>query len=434
MAARGAPSPTGQVASRGAPSPLLGVVFQRRGGELARVDRRTLRALPGRRIAVGSGGCVPRSGGQACFGVPPWTLSQDGSRLALGRNESLGVRSLRLVDVARMRVTEDLRLSGGPVGLLAWLAPRRLLAVQEVCCAERQRLLAVDLRTGRVVLRRDLRGSVVGVARSPRRLVMLIAPAKAIGPARLAVADRLGAVRVLRLGRVLAGTRLLGRSGHRTAQRLPGLAVDTPGRRAFVVEPGRVAEVDLGSLAVSYHELAQAAGRPERAVDAKTGNSRTRVARWLGDDRLAVTGADEQSFTDARGREQHRIRPAGLSLVDKRSWSVRVVDAGASELVVAGDLLLATGVSSDSATGERRGMGLAAYGLDGDRRFGLFAGREAWVQTVHAGRAYVVVSRPNGRPEPTRVLELATGRVTGRRHGPLPWLVRDGASSWWESP
>jgi hypothetical protein len=208
-----------------------------------------------------------------------------------------------------------------------------------------------------------------------------------------------------------------------------------------VVEPGRVAEIDLGTLAVSYHELAQPAalaprprGRHERAVRAKAANARTRLARWLGDGLLAVAGADEEAFTDARGREQVRIRPAGLSLVDTRSWTVRAVDRGASDFLVAGDLLLATGASWDAATGERRGIGLAAYGFDGGRRFGLFAGKEAWVAEVYDGRAYVGITRSDGRPGPLRVVDLGAGRAVGRRQAPLPWLVLDGASSWWESP
>jgi hypothetical protein len=425
----------GAVAARQASSALLGVVLQPPEAELTRVDPRTLRPLPGRRIAVGSGGCAPRAGGEACFGVPPWSHSPDGSRLALGRNGDRGVRSLRVVDVERRRVTADLPLEGGPLGLLAWLAPRRVLAVQEVCCAERQRLLAVDVRSGRVAARRALRGSVVAVARTSRRLVLLIAPAEAIGPARLAVADRHGAVRVRRLGPVRAGTKFLGRRPfHRVEQRLPGLTVDAAGRRAFVVEPGLVAEVDLGSLAVSYHEPAQAARLGVPAADAKAGNSRTRFARWLGGGLLAVSGADEEAYTDARDRPQTRIRPAGLQLVDTRSWGVRTIDPGASQVLVAGDLLLATGARFDSGAPRRRAIGLRAYGFDGDRRFGLFPGKEASVHAVHAGRAYVVISRPDGRQEPARVVDLAGGRVTGTRPGPLPWLVTDAASSWWEGP
>jgi hypothetical protein len=421
-------------ATAAARGPLLGFVLERGAlarfdferGALARIDPRTLRPLPGRRIEAGSGGCVPRSGGQACFALPAWTRSPGGSRLAVARNGRRAVLSLRLVDVKRLRVTSDLRLDGGPVGLLAWLAPRRLLAVQEVCCAERQRLVAVDASTGRVLAKRALRGTVLRVARTDGALVLLVAPAKAIGPARLVVADRRGAMRVVRLGRVRAGSRLVNRSTFRTRRRLPGLALDEAGRRAFVVEPGRVAEVDLDRLAVSHHELVQPAAparRPSRAVHAKAADGRTRFALWLGGGLLAVSGADEE--------DRAEVRPAGLSLVDTRTWTARTIEAGATDFVVAGDLLLATG-AGDPATGG--GIGLAAYGFDGRERFRLFAGSDAWIQEVHRGRAYAGITRPDGRQAPMRVVDLERGRVAGRRHLPLPWLVLDTPASWWESP
>jgi hypothetical protein len=428
-AAASAPSPrTDAVAITASRAPLLALVPEL--GALARIDPRSLRPLPGRRIDAGSGGCVPRSGGQACFMVPPWTRSPDGSRLAVARNRRRTIHSLRLVDVKRLRVNADLRLAGGPVGLLAWLAPRRLLAVQEVCCAGRQRLLAVDASSGKVVVRRGLRGAVLRVARTAKALLLLVAPANAIGPARLVVADPGGAVRAVRLGRVRGGSRLVDRSSFRTRQRLPGLAVDAAGRRAFVVEHGRVAEIDLDSLTVTHHDLVQPASaarrprhRPERAVHAKAADGRTRFAHWLGGGLLAVAGADE---------ERDGIRPAGLSLVDTRAWTARTIERGASDFVVAGDLLLATGTGDPSTGG--RGIGLAAYGLDGRERFRLFAGSEAGVHEVYGGRAYVGITRPDGRRAPLRVVDLESGRVVGRRHLPLPWLVLDAAASWWETP
>lgn len=399
--------------------PLVGFVVER--GALARVDPHTLRPLPGRRLEVGLGGCVPRSAGQACFAIPPWTRSPDGSRLAVARNGRRAVRSLRLVDMRRLRVASDLRLAGGPVGLLAWLAPRRMLAVQEVCCGGRQRLVAVDPASGRVLASRPLRGAVVRVARTARALLLLVAPAEALGPARLLVAGRRGTVKAVRLERVRAGSRLVNRAGHRIRQRLPGLAVDEAGRRAFVVEPGLVAEVDLDRLSVSHHDLADQP--PAQAVHSKGADGRTRIAHWLGGGVLAVSGADE-----GRGR----VRPAGLSLVDTRSWTARTIDRDATDVVAAGDVLLAVGAGRPS-TG-RSAIGLAAYALDGVERFRLLAGREAWVQEVYGGRAYVGVTRADGRQEALRVVELASGRVVGRHHGPLPWLVLDTPASWWESP
>jgi hypothetical protein len=144
-----------------------------------------------------------------------------------------------------------------------------------------------------------------------------------------------------------------------------------------------------------------------------------------------VSGADEESFKDARGRNQIRIRPAGLTLVDTRRWTARTVDPGATEFRVVRGLLLATGFSWDSATGEEHGIGLAAYGTDGEKRFQLFDGRQAWIEQVYDGRAYVRALQPDGRA-PLRIVDLVAGRSVGERAGPLPWLLLDDASSWWD--
>lgn len=378
---------------------LLGI----QDGKLVRVDSETLRPLPGASILVGSGGCAPRLGGRACWTNAPWTVSPDRARLAVARNDA---SSLRLVDVRRTRVVADVRLDGGAVGALAWLSPGRLLAVQETNW-ERQRLVAVDLARRKVAVRRALGGSVVQLTRTPRELVMLLAPAQAISPARIAVADPRGTVRFVRLGKIAAGSKVLGTgSNHRVDSRVPGLAVDPQGRRAFVLSQSLAAEVDLGTLAVSYHPL----GPPRSLLArAKQTNGYARTARWLGGDRLAVSGADS---------DESAARPAGLLLVDTRTWSVRTIEPRAFGFRVADNLLLWTG------------DGLAAYGLDGEQRFHLFDGSVTWVAQVHGGRAYVGISGQDGV---LRIVDLADGRVVGERRAPLPWLVQGIASGWWES-
>jgi hypothetical protein len=326
------------------------------------------------------------------------------------------------------------------VGQLAWLLPERVLAVQEICCEERQRLVAVDLDERRVATRRPLGGSVQRVARTPRELVLLVAPAKDIGHARLAVADGNGAVRFARLERMRAGVKLLPGPGHRVEQSIPGLAVDPKSRRAFVVGPDLVAEVDLRNLAVTYHQPTPKASALSRLLEwidppayAKAVNGSTRSARWLGGGLVAVTGTDEDLVEGQRGDEQVRMRAAGLRLVDTRDWSVRTIDPGAAEVHVVGDLLLATGSSFDPATGKGESIGLVAYGFDGGRRFGLFDDREVWVRQVYAGRAYLDVPLMRSPWSALRVVDLDAGRATRRRPaGPLPWLLLDAMSGRWD--
>jgi hypothetical protein len=408
------PSPAPVAAFVEAGSPPLAISDRR----LVQVDPLTL-APEGRRIDAGSGGCASRGGGEACWSIPPWSFSPGASRLVLARNGRFALRSLRFVEVRGLRVAGDMRLPGGPVGALAWFAGGRLLALQEVCCSERQRLLAVDVAQRRVTVRRALPGSVLAVQQTPQELVLLLYRSQALGPARLAVADSRGHVRVVRLDRVVAGLPSGVGSGLPRRLSVPGLAVDPGRRRAFVVTPGLVTEVDLRSLAVSYHRLGHTSllGRLhawiEPEAQAKEGSGPTRSARWLRGGLLAVTGADEQG---------PRSKPAGLMLVDTRSWRSKTIDESATELAVAGDLLLVTG---------GRTSGLTAYGIDGHRRFRALDGRQAWVEQIYRGRAYVGSFRPNGTQAPFRVVDLATGRTIREQALPLPWLLLDASSGWW---
>ena len=408
--------------------------------ELLRLDPRTLRPRPGRRVPLGSEGCAPRDGGSICWNVPPWSFSPDRSRLAVARHETGVVRALRVVDVARMRAAMDIPIKpSGAIGLLAWPQSDRLLAVQEVCCDERQQVLVIDAGERAVTARRPLRGTVEGVGRTPRELVLLVAPAKRIGPARLAVVDDRGDVRFAALDRIRAGSRLLPGDDFLIRRRRPGLALDPRGRRAYVVDPDIVASVDLATLTVSYHVPSEQRSLAARIRDwldpaayAKGVNGPTRSARWLDDGRLAVTGVDEELGRGARGEERQRTRPAGLRLIDTREWTYRVIDAGVTAVRVAGRLLLATGQSADLAPGAARTTGLTAYEMDGSRRFTLFAGREAWVEQVAGRRAFVQagVGTIGTAPAP-RVVDLRSGRVS-RRPTVLPTLLLEPARSWWD--
>ena len=325
-----------------------------------------------------------------------------------------------------MRVTANVRVDGGAIGALAWLMPGRVLAVQEQP-GERQRLLAVDLVKQRVAARQALGGSVQRLARTPDELVMLLAPARAIGPARIAVADRRGGVRFVRLARILAGSKLLGTgSDHRVEVQLPGLAVDSDRRLAFVVAESLIAEVDLRSLAVSYHTLDRQASFLSRlrnwlepSAAAKQFSGHVRDVHWLGGNLLAFSGTDT---------DQSRTRPAGLRVADTGGWSVRMIDGVTTGFEVAGDVLLAIGGSWDAEKERTVGIGLAAYGFDGGKRFQLFDGQQAWLAQVYGGRAYVGTSGQ----ETLRIVDLATGTVVATRQQPLPWLLLGDGAGWWD--
>ena len=441
LAGQGPGSPPAGVLAGGLPIPRLFGIESGRRAELARVDPRTLRPRAASRVGLGSEGCAPRSGGQACFNIPPWSFSPDRSTLAVARHETGVVRGLRLVDLARMRTLTDIPISpSGAIGLVAWPQRDRLLAVQEVCCDAQQQLLVVDAERRAIAARRPLGGTVQGVGRTPKELVLLVAPAKRIGPARLAVIDRRGDARFASLGRVLAGEQALPGPDYDFRRHRPGLAVDPQGRRAFVVGDGLVATVDLATLAVSYHtptERRSLATRLREWLDpaayAKGQTGPTRSARWLGEGRLAVTGVDDQLVARARGDRLQRSRPAGLRLVDTRDWTYRTVDRGATAVRTAGQLLLSTGQSADLAPGADKSTGVTAYDLDGKRRFAVLEGRDAWVEQIVGRRAFVDAGVPprDGEP-PLRIVDLGTGRISGERATRPPTLLLDPAWSWWD--
>jgi hypothetical protein len=387
---------------------LLGFADQK----LVGVDSETLRPVSGRWVAIGSGGCAPRSGGTACWSSAPWTVSPDGSMLVVAQNDS---SALLVVDARRLRGIRRLPVTRS-VGALAWLTRGRLLAIEEIA-GERQGLVVLDPSSGRIIARRPLGGSIAGVGRTPNELVLLLGPPRTIGTARLVVADRRGAVRWVQLNRILVGSKLLGTgSQHRVDARNPGFAVDPARRRAFVVDTTLVAEVDLRTLEVAYHSLERPRSLLRRLHDwlepvaaAKQGNGYHRIARWLGGDLLAVSGADT---------EQGKVRPAGLLLVDTSDWGSRKIDADTTSFTLAGDLMLARGDRT----------GIIAFELDGSERFGLFSGENAWATQVYGGRAYVGVAGQDH----FQIVDLADGRVVGIRQESLPSLLQGVGSGWWE--
>jgi hypothetical protein len=168
-----------------------------------------------------------------------------------------------------------------------------------------------------------------------------------------------------------------------------------------------VAAVDLSTLRVSYRELGRTPAAREKAT---TGYLRT--ARWLGGGLLAVSGSD-----DAR-----ESRPAGLQLVDTRSWTTRVIEPDATSFVVAGELLL--------VPGSRERGGIGAFGFDGFERYRVLAGVQAWIAQLHGRIAYLGSPRANGG-RMLRMLDIASGRIIGEREV-VAWLVGRPASGWWD--
>lgn len=381
-----------------------------RAGQLVRIDPHSLKP---------TGAPVPLRR-YVSFG---WSFSPDRASLVLG-----GFRPvLRFVDAVSLRRLGDLELGGkGTVVATAWPTPRRVLAAVQQRPGT-LRLVVVDPVARRVLVSRPLapKSEVVDAASSSRGLALLLAPPASVGPARLVVAGADGTVTSLRFDAIDAGTRMKQvPSGSAPAELrwLPGLAVDPNGRRAFVVGGGApVAEVDLESMQVAYHRLAEPVslfGRlrewlepPAFAKGASEGPVRT--VHWLGDGLLAVSG------WDARGTENPVA--AGLKLIDTRAWSVRTLDEDAGQITIAGRILLAHGF--------RFAAGLTAYDREGRRLWHAFG--RATIANVEASGNRVYVYR-YFRRAPGRVilLDLRTGERLRTVEQSWFQLVRPDTPSW----
>jgi hypothetical protein len=326
--------------------------------ELARLDPRTLRPLP-------EGGRLKLAGSWPLLAVAP-----DRSTAVLG-SEAGDLTVVDLVHLRRLGAVQT-DLSGAIFFGWGWVGRSHLLLIDSAQQAATE-VLAVDVRTRRVVGRQQVEGVVQGYARLPGGLALLVTPADAIGRARLVVSDASAGLRAVTLTEVNAGFKQFddtSGSGPRMEQALPGIATDSTGRRVYVVPgDGPVAEVDLTGLEVTYHRLGHSGSLWQRLArwwappaEAKIISSPSRNALWLGDGQLAVTGYDGS----AKGH--HREIPSGLQLIDTRTWTVRQVDRHSSSAVLAAGRLLAFGTAFGTGPdGANRGFGLTLYG-PGDRQ------------------------------------------------------------------
>jgi hypothetical protein len=351
--------------------PLYGI-----GGpppRLVRVDPRTLRPLPGRRLRLDGHSFA-------------WSFAPDRSRLALGTDTPRA--EVRVFDLRRMRVLGDVKVAArGAVFATRWAGSRRLLAavITPGCCGLGDTVVAgVDATRLRVVWRRTLGGSLQAGERFRRSLVLVLGRrGRRLGPSRLAIVAPDGRVRSVVLREIRSG---LGGSLTSDPERSvtdvwdPGLAVDPAGARAFVVQAGApVAEVDLRTLHVRYHTLSEPVsllGRLhdwlEPKAEAKADEGPTRRAVWLGNGLLAVTGFDGHAGVDPRGGQAEWETPAGLKLIETRHWSVRTLDARATDAALVSGVLFGWSLTWDSRTDETKGDGLTGYDLDGGRRFHVY--------------------------------------------------------------
>jgi hypothetical protein len=365
------------------PRPLLGIVGElRRDARLARLDPRSLRPLRGPKLELFDGPSA-------------WAFSPNRSRLALGTACQAGVSlgSLQLVELRRMRPLGCFAIGrgyGGGLSAIAWPTRNRVLAVPH----SPLQVVLIDVKARRVIQRTPLEGVALSSVRAGNRMIVLTGPTRDRSE-RLVVADPRGIVRSVAV----------------EAPRATDFVVEPKGRRAYLVSAGVVAEVDLDTLAVAYHELREPVSLFRRALawlvpaaEAKEYHRENRRTLWVGGGLIASFGSDV-TYDGPRFSSV----PVGLRLIDTRNWTVRMVDEQVSSALLAGDVLLTAGANT---------VGLVAYDINGNRRFQLFLGRYVAPIESYGGKAWVDVGRSSGV---FKIVNVRTGRVVGS--GPLPTLL-----------
>jgi hypothetical protein len=370
--------------------PVLGWDYTHQ--RLAWFDRTTLQTLPGRKPPLRDGPCS-------------WSFSPDRTQLAYSSCN----RDLEFVDTHTMRAGSTLYTSDRSLGHLnglAWLRRDRLLATSYVDALPT--LLVIDPQRRRVLRRVELARPAYHRTIVGARAVYLLGSADEFQPAQIAVADADGNVRTATVDRISTGDVVThdeesDRPSVRT--RGVGFAIDSQGRRAFVVSPELlIAEVDLTTLAVTYHGTTRSLAKSE--------DGPVRTAAWLGGGLLAVSGAD-LATTDS----ETTTTPYGLHVVDTRTWTVRSLDAAATGFeVVPGGLLVRRGdVTSPHET--------VAFAPGGTERWRLTLPPSQQL-SVYGRYGYVC-----SHEMLVRVIDAATGATVARPRGRACAAVLDGPSS-----
>jgi hypothetical protein len=386
-----AASTTSQPSSSAPDDRLLAATSAAGGSELVWVDGRTLEPVDDRGVEVP-------------FFMSVSERSPDGSVLAVGESEG---GSVQFIDVDQMRTLGTAVVgSASYVERLHWVKPDLLLASLG---GTPGMVAALDPTTQQILSVHDVGGATLYTQPAGEELVSLVAPTSRIGAARLVVFDG-SELREASLAEVPAGWEQIegaDDTDYRARQSVPALAVDPEGTRALVIPAGgRVAEVDLDTMEVSYHDLTEPVsfwGRLrdwlEPSAHAKGTNGPDRNAVWLPTGLVAVSGSH---YTD--DGETMNVTPAGLSLIDPSDWSVHRLSDEPNWVTFRGGALLASAWKQNSE--EQK---LMAFDPDGTPRFTLV--REAADLSQTSGTHLYATTHNGTRFE---IVDLETGETVGR--------------------
>jgi len=375
-------------AAPAAPRTLLAVIEGTNQRALVRVDARTLVPV-GERLPLGV-----LSG--------PFVRSPDDLLLAVGAGSGIA-----FLDPAGMRNLGEMHLKPYPnVAILNWPSTRVLFA--QTCCPDTDRLLVVDPTTRRVVARAALWFDTSGTATLPDAIAYLASPSNRIGPASVIVIGADGNSQLfVPLSRISAGRHWHKVHGVQVLElRQPGFTVDPDQRVAYVVASSTLAaELDLRAGTVAYHAVA--AGSTRRlAQTEKEFNGTTRYARWLGNGRIAVAGT---RFTRSTTSSGVTASPAGVALLDTRTWRMQTLDSAANGFVADGSYLLAL---------EARAV--KAFATDGALRATIPAAGGVLYAQLFDGLAYVWTQKS------VTIFDLDAGALVSTLARPALYLIGPG--------
>lgn len=379
-----------------------------------------------------------RNGAQTLVRVDPAKLKPLAGGLAIPDGLAFGGRSpdgrlavyfafrqprVQIVDLEALQLGRRIQVGaeGWRARAAVWLTADRVAVVMQKMrgsygqIVERRQVVLVDPIAGRVVSRRDVphQLAVTSTAAGGDKLVLLLGRGDARGRTfRVVAADAAG-----RTGETTVDL------GPAKGLRRPAFAVEPDGSRAFVlVESGRAVEVDLQTMTATARTIV---GGGSLVTDSPLVG---REAVVLADGNLAFTGHNGQ-----REKGVEVSRPAGLGIIDTKTWRLRVIDRDASRVSVSGDTLLATSFRIDPAVHRGRpiqkvsGIGVRAYAKDGARRWHRYGVQPL---TATAFRQVALVHRHASPPVGwggSFVIELDQGRQVRSNTGAQQniWLLPD---------
>jgi hypothetical protein len=305
-----------------------------------------------------------------------------------------------------MRNLGEIHLKPYPnVAILSWPTTRVLFA--QTCCPDTDRLLVVDPTMRRVVARAPLWFDTSGTATLPDAIAYLASPSNRIGRASVVVIGADGSSQLFTpFSRISAGRHWHKVRGVQVLElRQPGFTVDPDRRIAYVVASSSLAaELDLRTGAVAYHAIAASTRR--LAQTEKEFNGATRYARWLGNGRIAVVGT---RYTRSNTSNSVTAKPAGVALLDTRTWRMQTLDPAAGGFVADGNYLLAL---------ERRVV--KAFTTDGALRTTIPAAGGVLYAQLFDGLAYVWTQKY------VTIVDLDAGAVVATVARPQLYLIGPG--------